>query len=279
MIRRRTIAVLCALGAVIAGGALTVPAIAYAAPNHPIVVIVMENKSYDKITSTKKADAPYINDTLIPGGRLFTNYTATTSGSVKDYLAMTSALITVTAARNSDNIFNQLQNTSGVTWGAFAEDMPSACYTGPNVGAYMKGHNPAVAYHDIKNNTAVCTANVRPYSDFDPAHLRTFSFIAPNEYDDMHTGSSVDAEIQTGDTWLAQNVPAMVQQGGAEVIVTFDEGTPGNEHIVTLEFGAGVRAGTTDNAAYGHYSLLAGLQDAFGVPRLNGSVGVNALPL
>jgi Phosphoesterase family len=278
MIRHRSIAVLCALGTMVAGGALTAPAVAVAAPNHPIVVIVMENKSYDKITKTKKADAPYINNTLIPGGKLFTNYTATTSGSVKDYLAMTSALIDVTAARGSDNIFNQLQNTSGVTWGEYEEDMPSTCYTGPNQTPYMKGHNPAVAYRDIKNNTAVCNAGVLKYSDFDPGHLRSFSYVVPNEYDDMHTGSSVDAEIQTGDTWLSQNVPAMLDHG-AEVILTFDEGTPTNEHIVTLEIGAGVTPGTTDGAAYGHYSLLGGLQDAFGVSRLNGSVGVRALPL
>jgi hypothetical protein len=278
MIRARSLAFGCALAAAVVSWSTAVPSISYGGATHPIIMIVMENKSYDKITRVKKADAPYINGTLIPGGRLFTNYYATTSGSVKDYLAMTSALINVTAARSSDNIFNQLQNTAGATWGEYEEDMPSICYTGPNQTPYMKGHNPAVAYRDIKDNATVCNAGVLQYSSFDPAHPRSFSYVVPNEYNDMHTGSSVDAEIQAGDAWLANNVPAMVD-GGAEVILTFDEGTPTNEHIVTLEFGAGVAAGTTDGTAYGHYSLLAGLEDAFGVSRINGSVGATPLPM
>ena len=260
--------------------AAALPAGAAAAPGHPIVVIVMENKTFEKITGSNTADAPYINGTLIPGGRLLTHYVAPTPGSVKDYLALTSALIDVTQARNSDNIFNQLQGLSGsgVTWGEYEEDMPSACYTGPNATPYMKGHNPAVSYHDIKLNSAVCTANVLQYSSFNPSSLRSFSFIAPNEYNDMHTGSSGSAEIRTGDTWLSNNVPAMLR-GGAEVILTWDEGTSTNEHIVTLEIGAGVPAGVTDSGSYNHYSLLAALEDAFGVPRLNNAVGVTPIPL
>jgi phosphatidylinositol-3-phosphatase len=266
-----------ALGLGLVGGPA---ATAYAAPSHPIVVIVLENKTYGNITSKNKAAAPYLNGTLIPTGRLFTNYTATTSGSVKDYHALTSGLIDLTASRRSDNIFNQLQGLSdaGVTWGEFEEGMPSTCYTGPNVTPYMKGHNPAVSYKDITADPAICNADVVSYSSFDAAHLRSFSFVVPNEFNDMHTGPNAATQIRTGDTWLAHNVPAMLN-AGAEVIITFDEGVSGNEHVVTLEVGAGVPAGTTDASAFGHYSLLAGLQDAYGVPRLHGATGVNPLPI
>ena len=275
MIRCRLAVTACGL-ALAGSGAM--PASALAAPGHPIVVIVLENKSYDTLTGSR--NAPYINGTLIPNGKLFSNYYAPTPGSVKNYLAMTSGLIDVTAARTSDNIFHQLQGLSGsgVSWAEYEEDMPSTCYTGPNIGAYMKGHNPAVAYKDIKTDSVVCNAHVLPYSDFDPTNLPDFAYVVPNEYNDMHTGSTVATEIQTGDTWLSQNVPAMLANG-AEVILTFDEGNSRNEHIVTLEIGAGVPAGATDGGSYSHYSLLAGLEDAWGVPRLNAAVNTTPLPM
>jgi hypothetical protein len=268
-----------ALVAASAAWLLAAAPVAYGAPNH-LVVIVLENKTFDRITSKNKADAPYINQVLIPTGTLFTNYVAPTPGSVKDYRALTSALIDVTASRSSDNIFNQLQGLagSGVTWGEFEEDMPSTCFAGGNISPYMKGHNPAVAYTGIKSNSAVCNASVVPYSAFDPANMRSFSFVVPNEFNDMHTGASVSAEIRAGDAWLSQNVPAMLNNG-AEVIVTFDEGISTNERVVTLEVGGGAGVGVKNGTAYGHYSLLAGIEDAFGLPRLNNATGAPPLPL
>ena len=240
-------------------------------PVEPIIIIVMENKHYTDIVGNASA-APYIQS-LIARGTLYTNYQAA-PGSLPDYLAMTSGLTGSTGG--SDNIFNQLQ-TKGVSWGEYEESMPSVCYKGGDTGAYKKAHNPAVYYNDIASSSSAC-ANVVPYSSFDPSHLRDFSYVVPNLTDDMHTGPSRTAEIQAGDGWLAANVPAMLN-AGAEVILTWDEGSIGDEHIATIAVGGTAAVGATDAHAYTHPGLLAGLENAWGLPRLNAAQTATPLPI
>ena len=210
---------------------------------------------------------------MIAHGTLYTNYQAG-PGSLPDYLAMTSGLTGSTSGSN--NIFNQLQG-KGVSWGEYLESMPSTCYTGGDTGSYKKAHNPAVYYNDITSSPSAC-ANVVPYSQFSPSHLRAFSYVVPNLADDMHDGASRTAEIQTGDAWLAANVPAMVS-AGAEVIVTWDEGSTSDEHVATIAIGGTAAVGATDSHAYTHPGLLAGLEDAWGLPLLNAAQTATPLPI
>jgi hypothetical protein len=95
---------------------------------------------------------------------------------------------------------------------------------------------------------------------------------------DMHDGASRTAQIQAGDAWLAANVPAMLD-AGAEVILTWDEGSISDEHIATIAVGAGVAVSATDSHAYTHPGLLAGLEDAWGLPRLNAAQGAAPFPI
>jgi Phosphoesterase family len=241
-----------------------------AGPAEPIIVIMMENKHYTDIVGN--ANAPYIQS-MIARGTLYTNYEAG-PGSLPDYLAMTSGLTGSTSASN--NIFNQLQ-AKGISWGEYEESMPSVCYTGGDTGSYKKAHNPAVYYNDITSSTSAC-ANVVPYSQFSTSNLRAFSYVVPNLTDDMHTGSTRTAEIEAGDAWLAANVPAMLS-AGAEVILTWDEGSASDEHVATIAVGGTAGAGVTDSHAYTHPGLLAGLEDAWGLPLLNAAQTATPLPI
>jgi hypothetical protein len=240
-------------------------------PAEPVVIIMMENKHYSDIVGNT-ASAPYIQS-LIAQGTLFTNYQAA-PGSLPDYLLNTSGLSGSTSGSN--NIFNQLQG-AGVSWGEYLESMPKVCYTGGDTGEYKKAHNPAVYYSDITSSPSAC-ANVVPYTSFDPAHLRAFSYVVPNLADDMHDGPSRAAQIQAGDNWLAGNVPAMLA-GGAEVIVTWDEGSKSDEHVATIAIGGTAAAGAKDANGYTHPGLLAGLEDAWGFPLLNAAATANPLPI
>jgi phosphatidylinositol-3-phosphatase len=265
----------CALAVTVGGGAATARAAAvrpHLVPAAPVVVVVLENKTYQSIVGS--SSAPYIQS-LIAGGTLYMNYQAA-PGSLPDYLRMTGGIATTSAAAGSENIFDQLQK-AGISWGQYNESMPSACYSKSGPLPYDKNHNAAVWYHDITSNKTAC-ANMLPYSAFDPAHLRAFSYVVPNDDNDMHSGSSRTAEIKAGDAWLKANVPAMLGHG-ADVIVTWDEGNRSNEHVATIAIGAGVRAGATDSTAYTHYGLLAGLEDAFGQARVNAAVGATPLPI
>ena len=241
-----------------------------AGPAEPIIIIMMENKHYSDIVGSSAA--PYIQS-LIAQGTLFTNYEAG-PGSLPDYLANTSGLTGSTSG--SDNIFNQLQG-QGTSWGEYEESMPKTCYTGGDTGSYKKAHNPAVYYADITSSPAAC-ANVLPYTAFDTGHLRAFSYVVPNLADDMHDGATRTAEIQTGDKWLSVNVPPMLA-AGAEVILTWDEGSTSDEHVATIAIGGTAAAGATDGHAYTHPGLLAGLEDAWGLPRLNAAQTATPLPI
>ncbi|HEY2790070.1 MAG TPA: alkaline phosphatase family protein [Gaiellales bacterium] len=268
----RAVAVTMAFACALAAPAGIGTAVAQAAPAEPIVVIVLENKTYQTIVGS--SSAPYIQS-LIAAGTLYTNYQAA-PGSLPDYLRMTGGIATTSAAKKSDNIFHQLQ-TAGISWGQYNESMPSACYTKSGPLPYDKSHNAAVWYNDITSNKAAC-ANMLPYTAFDPAHPRSFSYVVPNDNDDMHTGSSKTAQIKAGDAWLKANVPAMLA-GGAEVIVTWDEGTRSNEHIATIAIGGTAKKGATDGTAYTHFGLLAGLEDVYGVPLLNAAQTATPVPI
>jgi phosphatidylinositol-3-phosphatase len=249
----------------------------------PIVLIVLENHEASAILGS--TEAPYLNTTLIPAGRLFTNYEAVTHPSLPNYLAMTSGSTqgkvgtdSVTAGEiRARNLFGQLSRAH-VRWRSFEETMPSPCYRPSSAGTYPREyalkHDPAMTYADIANSKRC--QRVVPFSELDPTRLPRFSFVTPNLCDDMHSCS-----VSVGDRWLGRHVPPLLKNG-AIVIVTFDEGSSdlgGGGNVVLVEAGPGITAGDTVGHAYDHYSLLAGLEDRFGVRRLANARSADPLPL
>ena len=68
---------------------------------------------------------------------------------------------------------------------------------------------------------------------------------------------------------------------GAIVIITFDEGNTKSGvggHIYTVEVGAGITP-SVNGTTFNHYSLLAGLEDRFGVARLRNAAQATPLPV
>ena len=152
--------------------------------------------------------------------------------------------------------------------------MPSTCYGGSSSGLYVLRHNPAIPFASVFNDTATC-GHVQPYTAFDAATMPQVSFIAPNLCNDEH-----DCPISTGDAWLAANVPPMLS-AGAEVIVTYDEGTTsanGGGNIYTVAVGGGLTA-STNIGIFNHYSLLAAIEARYGLTRLNGAASATPLPV
>ena len=266
---------------------------AAASPSSPIVVIVMENTSYSRIFGSAKA--PFINGTMIADGLSFTNYLDNADGSLHNYLAMTDGNIQADDAPPLENIFHQLQN-SGTSWKTYQESMPSACYSGAESGTvpgstdglYVKAHNPAMYFNNITGDPSACAKVVPLTSTFDPNALPAFSYVVPNNCNDMHTqstgtcpayfGTNPNADkITMGDNWLATFVPTIASK--ATVILTWDEGSATSpQQIVTVEYGLGVSSGT-NNGSFNHFNLLGGLETAFGVPLIAGAIGQTPLPI
>jgi hypothetical protein len=242
----------------------------------------MENREYDSIIGD--SCCPFINS-LVGQGTLFTNYQAVAHPSLPNYLAMTSGSTSGKAGTSSitageideENVFHQL-TVAGLSWNAFQESMPATCFRGAVAGVlpfqYVLRHDPAMAYRNVAS-TSLCNLVV-PAAGI--GLLPNFSFITPNQCYNMHSCSA-----RTGDDWLKTNVPALVSTLGpnGRVIVTWDEGTTdagGGGHIPTMVLGEGVPVGEV-SISVDHYSLLAGIEKAFGLPLLQHAAAATPLPL
>lgn len=229
-----------------------------------VVVILEENKPASAIISSP--DAPYINR-LAQSGALAKNYLAVTHPSLPNYIALTSG---TTAGITTDcnpldcpakvpNLVDKIER-SGRSWKEYAESMPAPCSL-TNSGEYAVRHDPFVYYPDIRNNRARCQSHVVPFSQL--AHdlasttsLPAFSFITPNVCNDMH-----DCSIQTGDDWLAREVPKLLHSPAftkqlSLLVVIWDEGSGSNNVVPAIFAGSAAKSGYVSSAAYSHYSLL-----------------------
>jgi acid phosphatase len=267
----------------------------------PFVIIMMENHSLRQVLNDR-ADMPYLNSLWRGRTSLdLTDYATLAHPSLPNYLGVTSGFTQATSDSvqpgefAGPSIWDQL-TSAGVSWRVFEEGMPSACYPGISFndaatnGQYLLRHDPGVMYGSIYHSTEC--QQVQPLSALNYASLPAVSFITPNTCDDMHgltsaqlagTGFSNCLVASTGleqrsDQWLSQIVPNLTA-AGATVFVTFDECcaaslSPG----YAIETGAGVTPGS-NGTAYSHYSVLAAVEDAYGLPLLGGAATASPLPV
>src|SRR3954469_130296 len=253
----------------------------------PIVVIFMENHEQSEVVGS--SSAPYQNS-LIREGRSYTNYFAITHPSLPNYLAFASGS---THGKTDDDIavgeidgptlWTQL-TAAGIRWAVYEESMPSPCFTqgssGSSPGDYALKHNPAMPFRAVASDAAEC-GRVQPLTQMDPKQLPPMSFITPNECNDAHS-----CDLSSGDAWLAGHVPALLG-AGADVIVTYDEGTTdvgadggsGGGQVFAVEAGPGVPNGATVPKPLNHYSLLAGIEQRFRLAKLGEASGATPLPI
>jgi phosphatidylinositol-3-phosphatase len=242
----------------------------------PVVVIVMENHSYDSIM--KSSSARYFR-TFAKRGVLFTRYHALHHPSLPNYLEMTSGTTSGCTTDGcpqkqytTDNLFRQLSH-AGVSWRAWQESMDTPCRA-TSSGRYVPRHNPPLYYRNLFPKR--CPNRDLPLPRRLPATLPAFVFLTPNLCHDMH-----DCSIATGNAWLHDHARKLLRRG-ATVVVVFDEGTDstgGGGHVYAAVAGAGIRRGVRDAHAYSHWSLLAGLERHFGLRFLHGAKRARPLPI
>lgn len=232
------------------------------------------------------SDAPYINSVADECG-LATNYHNITHPSLPNYIAATSGLNlasldpytadcdpTGNCTTNTQSIFAQ-----GESWKAYEDSMPSDCYRS-DAGNYAVRHNPPTYYTTLTG----CATNDVPYADLaaDLSNnaLPAFSFITPNLINDMHNGTLAD-----GDTWLSQNLPAILtsveyRDDSTAVFITWDEGEGGSSndcatntsdvgcHVAALVISPSTPERARSATLFNHYSLLATAEEMLGLPKL-----------
>jgi hypothetical protein len=255
--------------------ALAAPARA-AAPHHDrVVVVVMENKSYDEVRVQ-----PYVSGLLVQGATL-RNSVAVTHPSQPNYFALWGGN---TLGIRNDNCpapgspfstqnLGQMCETHGLTWRTYSENLGSvgstACsFDGTAVtGLYTRKHDPWTYYQNVNH------LNERPYSDLaaDIAAntLPNLVFIIPNNCHNTHNDTTPGCGLLDGDAWLAANLPAVIGALGPNglLVLTWDEDdSSANNHVLTALVGPLVIPGAQSDQPVNHYTIVRMICEALGFP-------------
>jgi acid phosphatase len=232
-------------------------------PAH-IVLVIEENHSFNEIIGS--ASAPYINS-LASAGALMTNSFAVQHPSQPNYLDLFSGSNqgvnndTCPHTFSTANLASEL-SAAGLSFGSFAENMPSVGYTGCTAtGGYVRKHNPPVDF------TNVPSTDDMPFVGYWPtnyATLPTVSLVVPDLAHDMHSGT-----VQAADSWLKNHLNGYVkwaQTNNSLLILTWDEDdkTQSNQ-IPTIFVGQMVNPGQYSELI-NHYNVLRTIEDMYGLP-------------
>src|SRR6266542_4410091 len=235
-----------------------------------VFVIVMENRS---LTTALRSEV--ING-LASNHALATNYRAVAYPSLPNYLALTSGsthgvIDNGYYALPAGGIGAQLTQAA-IPWRAYMEGMTDAgCMRSPY--PYALKHNPFAYYG------GGCPTNVVPIEALD-ADLEgvtpNFVWITPGLCHDGH-----DCALDVAGAWLDGLVSRIVAsdawRSGGMLFIVWDEGDGGDTNLVPLivltKHGTGIRV----ESEYDHYSLLATIEDLFGLPRLGAAAAARPL--
>lgn len=247
-----------------------------------IVVVVMENKSYDQVRTQ-----PYTLS-LQSQGATFTQSFGVTHPSQPNYIAMwAGSLLGVTnnncpalgAPLMAENLGHACE-AAGITWRAYSENLAfagsTACsYDGTaSSGLYTRKHEPWTQFGNLNHQ------NERPYSDLaaDIAAntLPRLVFIIPNNCHNTHNSGTLGCTVPDGDAWLAANLPAVINALGPRglLVLTWDEDdSSANNHILTVFVGPAALPGAVSSQVITHYTLNRMICEAFGLPPM--ALGAN----
>jgi phospholipase C len=226
-----------------------------------VFIIVMENRSLQEAMA-----GSYVRQ-LASTYALATNYHAVAHPSLPNYLALTAG----TTFGITDDDYHRLPETGigheltryGISWRAYMQSMTGTCLDSPY--PYAVKHDP-FAYYGGR-----CPANVVPLSrlaDDLSGDTPRFVWITPNLCDDGH-----DCSTAVADQFLAGLVPSILNSAAFRqrglLIITWDEGA-GNDptNLVPAIIAAPDLRRHTTSLYHDHYSTLATIEDALGVPRL-----------
>jgi len=178
--------------------------------------------------------------------------------------------------------------TAGIKWRSYQEgpdaNTPSTpCELSTN-GEYAPKHDPFLYFDSIQNRNGsqdYCKSVNVDYKTNFAADLATgtyqYMWITPNLIDDGHDGSSTTAALTTSDTWLKNNLPAILNsegyKAGGVVFLTWDEAEGRNgddpDLIPMIVISNRIKTpGMTLGTAWTHSNYLATVEDMLGLPRL-----------
>jgi hypothetical protein len=259
----------------------------------------MENNSASDIYGNT-ADCPYLNNTLLARYGRAAKYADDLGASVpsephyiwieagtnkfSDHTFTTDAAPSASNSTGSKNHLATRLQAKGIGWRLYAEGLDGVTGACPMkndtavASAFAVRHQPFTFFRDISglnpNNTA-CAAHVKPFSalagDLSANTVAKYNFITPNLCHDMHvqgcgtTHWTASQKRKAGDTWLSQNMPALIQYANANkglVLIAWDEPEGGTAPFIVVS--PDIKSpGYVSHVALSHSSLTKSLQQIF----------------
>jgi phosphatidylinositol-3-phosphatase len=203
---------------------------------------------------------------------------------------------------NGQTLVDQLE-AHHMTWKAYMQSMPSVGFTGVSTELYAQKHDPFMYFTSIHNNPARLQRIV-PFSQFDQdsksSNTRNFVWITPDACSDMHgiaqsaaqsigipDCATYDGLIARGDNFIHTIVPEIMNspswKEGSAIVIVWDENDAGSSGCCNSPTGLnGATLGGADvpmivitsngphhivlsDASYNHYSLLATIEQIWGL--------------
>jgi len=272
-----------------------------------IFLIVMESEPYSQIIGSPYA--PILNALARDYG-LATNYTGVGDPSEPNYAAMLGGSTFGLSSDDpywfpghtvqAQSLMSQLE-AAGKDWRGYFQGMPYPGYRGycypdkcngiPDADTqYVSKHNGIVNFADMQKPSEF--ARLHPFAqlsaDLAAGLVKNFSYIVGDECHDMHGAPPwcVDSNnngtvqqnwlIAQGDSFVGTIVNEITsssiwQSGNNAIIITFDEGASATSPVATIVVTNSGPRGLQDRTKYNHYSLLASMQQAFGLGCLRNS--------
>ena len=258
-----------------------------------VFIILMENHDWSEITASV---APYIRGTLVPMGAHAEQYFNPPGNhpSEPNYIWLEAGSNLGLTSDNDAGPGNSVATTShlvtylsnaAISWKGYMESMPAGTCPLASSGEYAAKHDPFVFFQDVTGNNdannANCIAHVVPYtqlaSDLQNGTVARYNFITPNLCNDMH-----DCSVATGDTWLASNLPAILNsnayKNNGAIFITWDESENSDGPIGMVVLSPLAKVNYQNSIHYTHSSTVRTMQNIFGVgPYLNDAANATDL--
>jgi phosphatidylinositol-3-phosphatase len=236
-----------------------------------VFVIVMENTGLGRALRSQPVAR------LASANALATNYHAVARPSLPNYLALTSGSTWGIADNDyhplpAEDLGTQL-TTADVSWRAYMEGMTAAtgCMRSPY--PYALKHNPFAYYG------GGCPANVVPIEALDAdlaGETPSFVWITPGLCHDGH-----DCTLDVAGAWLDDTVLRITSSDAwhtsGVLFIVWDEGDGGDSNLVPLIVLTKDATAMRVETQYDHYSLLATIEDLYGLPRLGAAATARPL--
>jgi phosphatidylinositol-3-phosphatase len=194
-----------------------------------------------------------------------------------------------------------------LTWKAYMQSLPSAGFSGGYAGSYGQKHDPFMYFATIRDNPARLQRIV-PFTQFSTdlqsGSMTNFAWITPDACNDMHGASNCsgyDSLIAQGDAFVRGVVSAIMSSpawnAGSAIVIAWDENDASSDGCCNSP--TGVNGGTLGggnvplivitsrgphhlvlaNRSYNHYSLLATIEQLWGLGCLANTCGMGGADL